>query len=137
MIGIIIVAHGGLARELLAATEHVVGDLPRARAIGLDPRDDLAARAADIAQSVDDLDDGDGVVIATDLFGGTPSNLAIQTMNARSVDVISGANLPMMIELARSRRLERSAAVAAAAEAGKRYIVDAGAVLGARREPAR
>lgn len=133
MIGIVVVAHGGLARELLAATEHVVGDLPRARAIGLDPKDDLATRSAEIELAVTDLDDGDGVVIVTDLFGGTPSNLAIRTMATRSVDVLTGANLPLMIELARTRGGDRGEAVKAAAEAGRRYILDAAHVLNQRK----
>lgn len=130
MIGLVIVAHGGFARELLAAAEHVVGPLPAVTAIGLGPKDDLAARRAEIEQAVLAVDDGDGVVILTDLFGGTPSNLAIATM-ARfdRVDVVTGANLPMMMKLAKARTLSRREAVAAAVEAGRRYILNAAEVL--------
>lgn len=130
MIGLVIVAHGGFAQELLAAAEHVVGPLPAVAAIGLGPKDDLAARRAEIEQAVADVDRGDGVVILTDLFGGTPSNLAIATM-ARfgQVDVVTGANLPMMMRLAKARAMGRREAVAAAVEAGRRYILDAAEVL--------
>lgn len=130
MIGIVVVAHGGFAMELKNAVEHVVGDLPAVEAIGLGPKDDLAARRAEIEAAVTKLDDGDGVVIVTDLFGGTPSNLAIATMaRFQSVDVVTGANLPMMMKLVRSRAMPRRAAVDAAVEAGKRYILDASKLL--------
>lgn len=124
-IGLIIVAHGGLADELLRAAEHVVGPLERAEAIGLGPKDDLAERRAAIEQAVRRVDAGAGVVILTDLFGGTPSNLAIATRGRLDgVDVVTGANLPMMVKLAKSRSLDRREAVAAAVDAGRRHIID-------------
>ena len=130
MIGIVLVAHGGFAEELLKATEHVMGSLPAARAIGLGPKDDLTQRRGEIDAAVREVDSGDGVVILTDLFGGTPSNLAIAAMAHGRVDVITGANLPMMMKLARSRTAPRREAVAAAVEAGRKYIMDAAGVLG-------
>lgn len=131
MIGIIVVAHGGFAEELLKATEHVIGALAAAKAIGLGPKDDLATRRAEIEAAVREVDSGAGVVILTDLFGGTPSNLAIAAMAQNNVDVVTGANLPMMMKLARSRSLPRREAVAAAVEAGRKYIMDAAGVLNA------
>ena len=130
MIGLVIVAHGGLAEELLKAAEHVVGSLERAEAIGFGPRDDLAERRGAIEEAVQRVDAGDGVIILTDLFGGTPSNLAIAT-RARfpNVDVVTGANLPMMMKLAKSRNMTRAEAVASAVDAGRRYIIDAAGLL--------
>ena len=137
MIGIVVVAHGGFANELVKATEHVVGPLPAVRAIGLNPKDDLGRRREEIESAVTAVNDGDGVVIVTDLFGGTPSNLAIAAMAADGVDVVSGANLPLMMKLAQSRALDRREAVAAAVTAGRKYILDAASVLNGdgRTEP--
>lgn len=130
MIGLVVVAHGGLAAEILKATEHVVGELPAAIAIGLEPKDDLAVRRADIEAAVREVDDGSGVIVLTDLFGGTPSNLAIAAMARDGVDVVTGVNLPMMMKLAKSRALSRADAIAAAVEAGRKYILAAADVLG-------
>ncbi len=130
MIGLLIVAHGELAGALLKTVEHVVGDLPQAQAIGLDPADDLAARRAEIEAAARALDDGAGVVIVTDLFGGTPANLAIAAMASGQIDVISGVNLPLLMKLATSRDGPRRDAVVEAVDAGRKYILDAGAVLG-------
>ena len=130
MIGLVIVAQGGFAEELLNAAQHVVGTLERAEAIGLGPKDDLTERRREIEDAVRRVDAGAGVVILTDLFGGTPSNLAIATM-ARfdGVDVVTGANLPMMMKLAKSRTADRREAVEAAVAAGRRYILDATELL--------
>jgi PTS system mannose-specific IIA component len=130
MIGIVIVAHGGLADTLLQAVEHVVGPLEQICAIGLEPRDDLAARRTEIEEASQQVNSGAGVVIVTDLFGGTPANLAIAAMAAGDIDVISGANLPLLMKLATSRTLPRSEAVAAAVMAGRKYILDAASVMG-------
>lgn len=131
MIGIVIVAHGGFAEELLKAAEHVVGALNGARAIGLQPKDDLTERRERIEEAIAAVDDGDGVVIATDLFGGTPSNLAIAAMARFSnVDVVTGANLPMIMKLATSRNCARREAVERAVEAGRKYVMDVASVLG-------
>jgi len=123
MIGLVLVTHGRLAAEFLSATEHVVGPQEHVKAICIDPEDDMEQRRKDILQAVDDVDTGDGVVLLTDMFGGTPSNLAISTMEKANVEVLAGINLPMLIKLASVRRnctLEE--AVTAAQESGRKYI---------------
>ena len=130
MIGIVIVAHGGFADELLKATEHVVGELPMARAIGLNPKDDLSKRRDEIDAAISEVDSGAGVIVLTDLFGGTPSNLAIAAMAREGVEVVTGVNLPMMMRLAKSRHLPRAEAVTAVLEAGRKYIIAASDMLG-------
>ncbi|BCX16555.1 MAG: PTS fructose transporter subunit IIA [Geminicoccaceae bacterium] len=123
MIGIVLVTHGRLAAEFLAAVEHVVGPQPQARAICIGVDDDIERRRAEIVQAVREVDTGQGVVILTDMFGGTPSNLAISTMDRPGVEVVAGVNLPMLIKLASVRATEPLAkAVAAAQEAGRKYI---------------
>jgi PTS system mannose-specific IIA component len=122
MIGIVIVAHGGLAREMLAATEHVVGPLPRAIAVSTEAADDLRVKQAEINAAVADADDGDGVVVVTDMFGGTPCNLAIGAMTRDNVEVIYGANLPMLVKLAKMREQPVERAIDDALEAGRKYI---------------
>ncbi|MCS6878382.1 MAG: PTS sugar transporter subunit IIA [Geminicoccaceae bacterium] len=123
MIGLVLVTHGRLAAEFLAALEHVVGPQPQARAICIGVDDDIERRRSEILQAVREVDTGDGVVILTDMFGGTPSNLALSTLDRPGVEVIAGVNLPMLIKLASVRAsLPLSAAVAAAQEAGRKYI---------------
>ncbi len=130
MIGIVIVAHGGFAEELLKATEHVVGSLEAARAVGLNPKDDLGERRMEIETAISEVDRGAGVVIVTDLFGGTPSNLAIAAMaRFTEVDVVTGANLPMMMKLATCRDLPRRTVVEKSVEAGRKYLLDVESVL--------
>lgn len=136
MIGILIVAHSGLAEALLAATEHVVGAVPAARAIGLGPADDLATRRQEIAAAAAELDQGDGVVIVTDLFGGTPANLAIAVMASGPIDVITGANLPLLMKLCSVRAQPRRDAVREAVVAGRKYIMDAESVERGASPPA-
>ncbi|RED11136.1 PTS system mannose-specific EIIAB component [Pontivivens insulae] len=122
VIGIVIVAHGGLAKEYLAALEHVVGPLEAARAISVGPEDSLETRQNEICAASNDVDRGDGVVLVTDLFGSTPSNLAMKACNQPDMDVLYGANLPMLVQLAKARHLDRKSAVASAVESGRRYI---------------
>lgn len=123
MIGMVLVTHGRLADELIAALEHVVGPQPATVAVCIGPDDDMEQRRADILDSVAKVDDGDGVVLLTDMFGGTPSNLAISIMGKAKVEVIAGVNLPMLIKLASVRNdLPLAEAVAAAQEAGRKYI---------------
>ena len=130
MIGLVIVSHGGLAQELLAAAEHVVGPQDRAVAIGIGPDDDMEKRRAEILAAAKAVDDGAGVVILTDMFGGTPSNLAISVMDRAHAEVIAGVNLPMLIKLAQIRGAKPlQTAVAAAHEAGRKYISVASWVL--------
>ncbi len=130
MIGLVLVTHGRLAAEFLAATEHVVGPQPRIEAICIEADDDMELRRADIAAAVARCEAGQGVIMLTDLLGGTPSNLAISLMGP-NIDVIAGVNLPMLIKLATVRKtLSVPAAVEAAQEAGRKYIAVASKMLG-------
>ncbi len=131
MIGLVLVTHGRLAAEFVTAMEHVVGPQQAVEAICIGPDDDMEARRDDIANAVAKVDDGDGVILLTDLFGGTPSNLAISLMSAGRIEVIAGINLPMLIRLAGARHtMKVKAAVAAAREAGRKYISVASEILG-------
>ncbi len=123
MIGIVLVTHGRLAEEFLAATEHVVGPQAAAEAICIGPDDDMEQRRADIIAAVQRVDGGSGVIILTDMFGGTPSNLAISVMQPKKVDVVAGVNLPMLIKLAGVRaNSDLATAVSQVREAGQKYI---------------
>ena len=122
MIGIVIVAHGGLAREYLAAVEHVVGSQSGMRAIAIEADHDRAAKQAEISDAADAVDTGDGVVVVTDMYGGSPSNLSLPACAASGRRILYGANLPMLIKLAKSRHLPLGDAVRAATEAGRKYI---------------
>jgi PTS system mannose-specific IIA component len=132
MIGLVLVTHGQLAAEFVRAMEHVVGPQEAIEAICIGPDDDMEARRADIARAVAGVDQGRGVILLTDLFGGTPSNLAISLMEPGRIEVIAGVNLPMLIRLEGARKaMKVQAAVAAAREAGRKYISVASEVLGA------
>ena len=122
MIGIVIVAHGGLAREYLAAIEHVVGQQPGIKAISIEADHDRAAKELEICQAADQVDTGNGVVVVTDIFGGSPSNLSLLACQPENRRIMYGANLPMLIKLAKSRQKPVGDAVRAALEAGKKYI---------------
>ena len=131
MIGLVLVTHGRLAVEFVTAMEHVVGPQAAMESICIGPDDDMEIRRADIAAAVARVDQGRGVIILTDLFGGTPSNLAISLMETGRIEVIAGVNLPMLIRLEGARRtMSVVAAVAAAREAGRKYISVASEVLG-------
>jgi PTS system mannose-specific IIA component len=131
MIGLVLVTHGRLAAEFVVAMEHVVGPQQAIEAICIGPDDDMEARRADIARAVKSVDSGAGVILLTDLFGGTPSNLAISLMEPGRIEVIAGVNLPMLIRLEGARKMMKvKAAVAAAREAGRKYISVASEVLG-------
>ncbi|NML04964.1 PTS sugar transporter subunit IIA [Sphingomonas sp. G-3-2-10] len=131
MIGLVLVTHGRLAEEFVVAMEHVVGKQERIATICIGPEDDMEERRADIAKAIEEVDGGRGVILLTDLFGGTPSNLAISLMQAGKVEVIAGINLPMLIRLGGARKTMKVAeAVAAAREAGRKYITVASEVLG-------
>lgn len=131
MIGLVLVTHGGLAAEFVTAMEHVVGKQEAVAAICISPDDDMENRRADIAKAIAEVEKGDGVILLTDLFGGTPSNLAISLMQPGKVEVIAGINLPMLIRLERARRQQDvQTAVAAAREAGRKYISVASEILG-------
>lgn len=122
MIGIVIVAHGGLAREYLAAIEHVVGPQEGVEAIAIEARHDRNAKETEICAAADRVDVGDGVVVVTDLFGGSPSNLSLMACRPKNRRIVYGANLPMLIKLAKSRQLNVPDAVQAALDAGKKYL---------------
>ncbi len=131
MIGVVLVTHGNLATELVKVMEHVVGPQDQLTTITIDPDDDMEKRREDILNSVQSVDKGLGVIILTDMFGGTPSNLAISIMEQAKIDIIAGVNLPMLIKLASVRSTETiSDAVAQAREAGQKYIMVASQVLG-------
>ncbi len=131
MIGLVLVTHGRLAAEFVTAMEHVVGPQEAIEAICIGADDDMEARRADIAEAVQAVDSGSGVILLTDLFGGTPSNLAISLMEPGRVEVIAGINLPMLIRLEGARKMMQvKTAVAAAREAGRKYISVASEVLG-------
>ncbi len=117
-----IVAHGGLAREYLSAVEHVVGPQARMRAITIEDVHDRAAKQAEICMAANEVDGGSGVVIVTDMFGGSPSNLSLMACAGAERRIVYGANLPMLIKLAKSRDLPVAEAVSAALEAGRKYI---------------
>src|SRR5271154_1180446 len=123
MIGMVLVTHGNLAQEFISALEHVVGPQQRIGAVCIGPDDDMEKRREDILRTVAEVDDGSGVVLLTDMFGGTPSNLAISIMDKAKIEVIAGINLPMLIKLASLRQTESLAeAVRGAQEAGRKYI---------------
>ena len=131
MIGLVLVTHGRLAAEFVVAMEHVVGPQERIEPICIGPDDDMEERRAQIAQAIKGVDTGAGVIILTDLFGGTPSNLAISLMKSDKIEVIAGVNLPMLIRLEGARKaMTVRAAVAAAREAGRKYISVASEILG-------
>ena len=122
MIGIVIVAHGGLAREYLSAIEHVVGRQSGIRAITIEPEDDRAAKKREIQEAADAVDDGDGVAVVTDMYGGTPSNLSLPACAQRGRRIVYGANLPLLIKLAKSRAVPLPTAIERALAAGRKYI---------------
>ncbi|AZL58830.1 PTS fructose transporter subunit IIA [Tabrizicola piscis] len=122
MIGIVIVAHGGLAREYLSAVEHVVGKQDGVRAIAIEDDHDRSAKQQEICVAADAVDTGQGVVLVTDMFGGSPSNLSLPACATTGRRILYGANLPMLIKLAKSRDMTVPEAVAAALDAGRKYI---------------
>jgi PTS system mannose-specific IIA component len=131
MIGLVLVTHGRLAAEFVVAMEHVVGPQSAVETICIGPDDDMEMRRGDIAKAIRKVDAGRGVIVLTDLFGGTPSNLAISLMQPGKVEVIAVINLPMLIRLEGARRtMNVKDAVAAAREAGRKYISVASEVLG-------
>jgi PTS system mannose-specific IIA component len=131
MIGLILVTHGHLADELVSAMQHVVGRQDAIETICIGPNDDMEARRQDIRDAISRVDEGRGIIILTDLFGGTPSNLAISLMDAGEIEVIAGINLPMLIRLAKARQcMSVRDAVIAARDAGRNYITVASEYLG-------
>ena len=135
MIGIVLVTHGRLAEEFVAAVTHIVGPQERIGTVCIGPDDDMERRRADIIDAIAKVDSGNGVVLLTDMFGGTPSNLAISVMNETGAEVIAGVNLPMLIQLVRTRDgSDLARAVAQARDAGRKYISVASQHLADRGE---
>ena len=131
MIGMILVTHGRLAEEFVHAMEHVVGTQPDVATVCIGPQDDMEQKRKEIARAIKHVDSGSGAVILTDLFGGTPSNLAISLLKAGKTEVIAGINLPMLIRLAGARKdMDLTAAAKAARDAGRNYITIASEFLG-------
>ena len=123
MIGLVIVTHGGLAREFRSALEHIVGPQAQLETISIGPEDDMPARRTDILEAIRHTDTGEGVIVLTDMFGGTPSNLAISVMEEAKVEIIAGINLPILVKLAGLRsEVGLDDAVRQAREAGRKYI---------------
>ena len=122
MIGIVIVAHGGLAKEYLAAVEHVVGSQDGIRAISIQAEHNRTDKQSEICAAADSVDTGNGVVVVTDMFGGSPSNLSLMACQCDNRRMVYGANLPMLIKLAKSREKSVSDAVSCSLEAGRKYI---------------
>jgi PTS system mannose-specific IIA component len=131
MIGLVLVTHGRLAEEFRSALEHVVGPQTGIETVAIGPEDRMEVRRADIAEAVARVNTGTGVIILTDMFGGTPSNLAISLLEVGKVEVVAGLNLPMLVKLARIRKdcaLDKAAT--AAQDAGRKYINVASQILG-------
>ena len=131
MIGLVLVTHGRLAEEFVHALEHVVGRQESLAAVSIGPDDKKETRRTDIAAAVKSVDSGEGVIILTDMFGGTPSNLAISLLEEGRVEVVAGLNLPMLVKLVRVRKDSNlHKAAAAAQDAGRKYINIASQILG-------
>jgi PTS system mannose-specific IIA component len=131
MIGLVIVTHGRLAEEFRKVMEHVVGPQQHAIAICIEASDNMEQRREDILKAIDSVDKGKGVIVLTDMFGGTPSNLAISIMNNRKIEVLAGVNVPMLVKIASVRdKLPIAEAVEQAREAGRKYINVASQLLG-------
>ena len=131
MIGLVLVTHGRLAAEFVAAMEHVVGPQRAIATVCIGPNDNMEMRRKEIADAIRNVDEGRGVIMLTDLFGGTPSNLAISLLEGGRTEVIAGVNLPMLIRLESARKaMDLRAAVIAAKEAGQKYISVASEMLG-------
>lgn len=134
MIGMVLVTHGQLAREFVSALEHVVGPQEGVRAVCIGPEDDLETRRREIEVCIAEVEQGEGVVLLTDMFGGTPSNLSISFLGSTRVEVVAGINLPMLVKLASVRGSETLArAVSVAQDAGRKYINVASHLLSDKR----
>ncbi len=131
MIGLVLVTHGNLANEFISAMQHVVGPQEQVRAVCIGPEDDMEMRRNEILQKVEEVNSGQGVVLLTDMFGGTPSNLALSVMDRANVEILAGINLPMLIKIASLRKdCDMKKTVEGAQEAGKKYINIASQLLG-------
>lgn len=130
MIGLVLISHGNLAHEMKAAMEHVVGEQEAVETVTIFPQDDMEKRRSEIIEKIDAVDKGQGVVVLTDMFGGTPSNLAISIMEKKNIEVLAGMNLPMLIKLAQVRATASvNEAAISAQDAGRKYINVASVLL--------
>ncbi len=130
MIGLVLISHGNLAHEMKAAMEHVVGEQKAVETVAIFPQDDMEKRRSEIIEKIDAVDKGQGVVVLTDMFGGTPSNLAISIMEKKNIEVLAGMNLPMLIKLAQVRATASvNEAAISAQDAGRKYINVASVLL--------
>lgn len=130
MIGLVLISHGNLAHEMKAAMEHVVGEQEAVETVAIFPQDDMEKRRSEIIEKIDAVDKGQGVVVLTDMFGGTPSNLAISIMEKKNIEVLAGMNLPMLIKLAQVRATTSvNEAAISAQDAGRKYINVASVLL--------
>ena len=134
MLGIVLVAHNDLAEAMKSVTEHVAGPLNDVLCVSVKADDDIEEKRNEIANKIEQVDKGKGVVLLTDMFGGTPSNLAISLMQEGRIEVISGMNIPMLVKLVRMRRKSLSEAILAAAESGQHYIMVASQFLGKKND---
>lgn len=135
MIGLVLVTHGRLAEEFAAALVHIVGPQDQIAAVSIGPEDDMELRREDVREKIEQVDEGDGVILLTDMFGGTPSNLAMSFLEKPNTEVIAGINLPMLIKLASVRDgMTLPDAAAAAMESGRKYISVASSLLTARSD---
>ena len=131
MIGLVLVTHGNLAKEFISAMQHVVGPQEQVRDVCIGPEDDMEVRRNEILEKVNEVNTGDGVVLLTDMFGGTPSNLALSVMDRAKVEILAGINLPMLIKIAGLRKdNDLKKTVEGAQDAGKKYINIASQLLG-------
>ncbi|MBE6446357.1 MAG: PTS sugar transporter subunit IIA [Alphaproteobacteria bacterium] len=134
MLGIVLVGHNDLAESMKSVAEHVVGALPDVVCVSVLPTDDIEEKRQEIFQKIKQVDKGKGVVLLTDMFGGTPSNLAISLMQEGKVEVISGMNIPMIVKLVRMRKKKLMDAVIQSAESGQHYIMVASEFLGKKND---
>ena len=131
MIGLVLVTHGNLANEFVSAMQHVVGKQDNIATVCIGPEDDMEFRRSEIIKKVEDVNSGKGVVVLTDMFGGTPSNLAISIMDKANIEVIAGVNLPMLVKLSNLRKEKNlKESVIGAKDAGIKYITIASELLG-------
>lgn len=137
MLGIVIIAHGNLATEMCSVLEHVVGPQKQIKAIDIGPDDNIEQRRDDLLKAIADVNTGKGVIICTDMFGGTPSNMAISTIDQQPVEVLAGFNLPALVKLASVRdKTNMTEAVKQAHEAGRKYMNVASQLLAASPDKA-
>ena len=134
MLGIVLVAHNDLAESMKSVAEHVVGPLNDVACVSVGPKDDIEEKRQEIAQKIQQVDKGKGVVLLTDMFGGTPSNLAISLMQEGKIEVVSGMNIPMIVKLVRMRRKKLMDAVQESAQSGQHYIMVASQFLGKKND---